>query len=419
MKFNPFTFSDESKSKSRRKKEQAANRTDAAIKVALLELYDFKERRDAFLRLLACVRSRTPLLKPAPGRGNPGWVGPVFLINRLKNLAIRQNHWVRPCETWEPASGNLRPIFRSLARHLLTNYSVPGFMDSVWDLPSGPEAFRQQAWHIRLGRGAALRTLNVPVSLTRNMEHHARQAPDHYSGFQALRYGEIKGIGLHESHARELVSGRMGRNLEHPEFWRTVLWFFLAHPETKPEHVNPIIEFIHFNKFAVEEVGTENGTELRTAPFPEFSMKGRTLKSLLRMVSDWQSDLSMDKPGESFSWARSVIQGFRFSEQRSGKEKSFDWSIVELLNSTALLTEGRAMRHCIYTYAKRCRCGETTIWSLRLRINGREKRMVTIEVDPRRRAIIQIRAKCNLRPGGRSREIINQWASSAGLRFEL
>ena len=158
---------------------------------------------------------------------------------------------------------------------------------------------------------------------------------------------------------------------------------------------------------------------MRAAPFPEFSMKGRTLKSLLRMVSAWQSDLLMDKPGELFSWTRSEILGFRFSEKRPGNGESFDWSIVELLNSTALLAEGRAMHHCVYTYANLCRCRETTIWSLRLRINGREKRMVTIEVDPRRSSIIQIRAKCNLRPGGRSREIIDQWASSAGLEFDL
>ncbi|HWF20463.1 MAG TPA: PcfJ domain-containing protein [Verrucomicrobiae bacterium] len=419
MKFNPYSFPVKSKSKSRRKKEQAANKIDAAIKLALVELTDYRERRDAFLRLLACVRSRTPLLKPTPGQGNPGWVGPVFLINRLKNLAIRQHHWIRPCETWKPKSGNLRRTFRSLANHLLIEYSVPGFMDSVWDLPAGAEAFRQQSWHIRLGRGAAFRALNVPASLTRKMEHHARQAPDHYSVFQALRHGEIKGIGLHDSCARELVKGRLGQSMEHPEFWRTVLWFFMAHPETKPEHVNPIIEFIHFNKFAIEEVGTENGTELRTAPFPDFSLKGRRLKSLLRLVSAWQSDLLMDKPGESFSWARSAIQGFRFSEKRPGKEENFDWSIVELLNNTALLAEGCAMRHCVYSYASRCRCGETTIWSLRLRMNGHEKRMVTIEVDPRRRAIIQMRAKCNLRPGGRSREIIDKWASSAGLRFDL
>ena len=89
------------------------------------------------------------------------------------------------------------------------------------------------------------------------------------------------------------------------------------------------------------------------------------------------------------------------------------------MDSGALHTEGRAMHHCVYSYANRCRRGETTIWSLRLRINGEEKWMATIEVDPRRLSIIQARAKCNLRPGVRSLEIMRQWAAWAGLHIAL
>ena len=77
------------------------------------------------------------------------------------------------------------------------------------------------------------------------------------------------------------------------------------------------------------------------------------------------------------------------------------------------------MRHCVYSYTDRCRRGETTIWSLRLRIHGEEKRMVTIELDPHRRSIVQARAKCNSRPGGRSFEIMQQWANHAGLHFDV
>ena len=45
--------------------------------------------------------------------------------------------------------------------------------------------------------------------------------------------------------------------------------------------------------------------------------------------------------------------------------------------------------------------------------------MVTMEVDPHKRAIIQARAKCNRWPGTRSGEIIRQWASWSGLRLCL
>ena len=215
----PYQPNDESFSK----RQQEQQRIDAEIKAGLNEFEDRPDRRAALERLLACVRSRTDLLKPAPGQGRVGWADPVFLINRLKNLAARQGHWLRPPETWEPAATNLRSVFRSLAHHLLVRYPVPGFMDSVWDLPAGPQGFRQQAWYMRLGRGASVRDLNLPLPLTRQMAHWVRLAPDHCTVSQALRYGEIRGLGGSEALAREIVLGRLGRAIEHPEFWRTVL----------------------------------------------------------------------------------------------------------------------------------------------------------------------------------------------------
>jgi len=82
------------------------------------------------------------------------------------------------------------------------------------------------------------------------------------------------------------------------DFWRTVLRFFVAHPDMKLEHVNPIVDFIHANKFAGDEVLTEGGTEIRNPPRPDFSMKGRTLKSILRAVTAWHSDLAANQPGQ-------------------------------------------------------------------------------------------------------------------------
>jgi len=63
--------------------------------------------------------------------------------------------------------------------------------------------------------------------------------------------------------------------------------------------------------------------------------------------------------------------------------------------------------------------GDTTIWSLRLRVKDGEKRIATIEVNPRRRAIIQVRAKCNQRPGSRSMEILRRWATQENLQVEV
>lgn len=421
MKLNLRDFIDGSEHENvvRRTKDQNAERIDAAIKAALEELADNRQRQEAFLELLSCVRSRTVLLKPIPRHGTQGWVGPVFLINRLKNLATRQSHWIRPIDSWRPPKYNLRPVFRALAHHLLAYYPMPAFMDSAWDVENGADAFRQQSWFIRLGRGTALRALNLPLELTRSMEHHTRHAPDHYTPYQALRYGEVKGLGGGEKLAREVAIGPLGRRIEHFGFWRTVLQFFVANADLSLEHVNPIIDFIQANKFGGEEIQTEHGLRRRNPLWPEFSMKGRTLNSILRLVTEWHSDLAVTAPGKRFAWKPSGIKAFQFLEYRQDEEHDREWSIHELLDSGALHVEGKVMRHCVYSYADRCRRGETTIWSLRLRVNGEEKRMVTIVVNPCRRAIIQIRAKCNLHPGSRSREILQQWATFAGLAFDL
>lgn len=183
-------------------------------------------------------------------------------------------------------------------------------------------------------------------------------------------------------------------------------------------HVNPIIDFIHDSRFAQEEVATHTGRQIRTPPRPDFSMKGRTLKSVLRLVARWNVDCTMNRAGKCIAWPKSIIGGYRFSEKRPDEIQHRDWTIQELLDSNALRAEGRALRHCVHTYAIRCQRAETTIWSLRLRLGDREKRMATIEVNPQRRAITQVRAKCNLPPGGQSIEIIRQWADQAGLKLE-
>jgi hypothetical protein len=409
--------SNDEKLAGKKKKERDADvRINAEIKAALTEFEAYKERQAAFQRLLICVQSRTRLLKPTSGEGSTGWAAPVFLINRLKNLAARQAHWLHPCDTWEPPAANLRSIFRSLASHLFTRYPITPCMDSAWDV-AGPEGFRQQSWYIRLGRGVSIRALNLPLVLTRNMAHHFRYAPDHCTVIQALRYGEVRGLGGSEGLAREVAIGKLGQQVQHANFWRTVLCFFVMHPEMQLEYVNPIIDFIHYNKFAGEEVLTESGTVNRPPPWPDFSIKGRTLNSIMRLVRQWHGDLSR-RPSQSFSWRKSYIPEYSFLDKRDNHEDDLHWTIRELLDSEVLHAEGQAMHHCVYSYTPRCRRGETTIWSLRLRLKDQEKRMATIDVDPRRRSIIQVRDKFNSRPGARSREIIRQWADWAGLKDE-
>jgi len=411
-----YAFIETNQHSSRTKRhDNAAARVDAEIKRVRRQLHLRRERLAAFDSLVAIVRSRTDLLQPTPGQGSAACVAPVFLIRRLRNLAERQGQWLRRCEDWQASGKSLRLEFRFLASYLLALYPVPGFMDSVWDLPPGPEAFRQQAWYMRAARGASLRTLNLPLTITKRMEHYIRQTPDHYTVPQALRYGETLGLGGCVKLALEVAASKLGQSVEHFEFWRTVLLFFVNHPEMDLVLVKPIIDFVQANKFAGEEIVTAHGTGHRQAPWPDFSIKGRTVASMLRLVQEWNADVTERKPNHGFSWPLSNVQGFRFVENGDAPENPMEWTIHELVSSAELYLEGRALRHCVYTYAPKCRRGETTIWSLRLRVGGQEKRMATIEVNTRKGEIIQTRAKANSHAGPRSQEMIRQWAAVAGL----
>jgi hypothetical protein len=411
MKLNPIPFPDRPRNGSFGNRQKSQNAVDIAIKMARDELCTHNERQGAFMRLVECLHPQKAGMEPASYRN-------VFLINRLKHLAERQVHWIRPCETWRPEASNIRLATRSLAHHLFANYPVPNFMDSAWDIPSGPAAFLQQVWFIRLGRGASFRSLNLPFVLTRAMEHYVRQAPDHFTAMQALRYGETRGLGGSEALAREVAGSRLGHRIEYPQFWRTVIGFLVAQREAALEHVGPIADFIQANKFPTEVVLTGGHVDVRAPTWPDFSIKGRTLKSVLRLVTEWHGDLAAGGGADFVSWRKSGIEGYHIIERREDDD-DFEWIIEELSDSDAVLVEGREMRHCVYSYYPKCWRGETTIWSLRLRVNSREKRMATIEVNPRRRSIIQLRAKCNRPVVGRSSEIIRQWGEWAGLHFDL
>jgi PcfJ-like protein len=399
------------------KKQAAAVRIDAAIKAALQELSLDEKRQAAFLLLIALVRERTPWLKPASGQGSTQWAAPVFLVNRLRNVAARQGFWIRSLEAWLPDARSLRLTFRSLVHHLFARYPVPGFMDSAWDLPGEPNSFCQQAWFIRLGRGAMLRSLGLPFALTRRMEHFARHAPHHYTVIQALRYGECRGLGCSEVLSRAVVASRLGQEVNDAPFWHTLLLFLAAHPALPVVYVQPIIEFVHAAKFAEQAVLTPDGPSTCAAPWPDFSMEGRTPQSLLRLVKRWNPDLESPLPN-SFDWAESGIPAYRFVETRPAGHK-LDWTISELLNSGALYAEGRSMCHCVYTYAGKCSRRESSIWSLRMWVAGEQKRCATIEVDLQQQAIIQVRAKYNKGSGCRARQIIRQWATWAGLDYKI
>jgi hypothetical protein len=103
------------------------------------------------------------------------------------------------------------------------------------------------------------------------------------------------------------------------------------------------------------------------------------------------------------SWPPAGFRALAHTEFNDELKRNIQWTVHELVTSQQLYAEGRIMHHCAGSYAKRCLAGEKSIWSLRaLDLDAAEENQVlTIEVDTRKKAVVQSAGKFNLKPFGK------------------
>lgn len=95
------------------------------------------------------------------------------------------------------------------------------------------------------------------------------------------------------------------------------------------------------------------------------------------------------------------------------------WELIELTDGARLRAEGAALHHCAAIYAYRCWRGASQIWSLRRCRDMQARSVVTVEVDPARRAIVQARGHFNRPASGQAWRVIQTWAEREHLRLAI
>lgn len=397
------------------RKKAAKAAIDCAIKAALRSIPRHNSRvRRAFERMLHTVRRRSTLLSPALNGGKLETSGLGAVIGGLLALASQTRYWRRELDEWVPVSGGEQAQFASLARHLVAIYPVPAFMTSVWLKGQTPEARRQQGWFIDIGAGKNARKSNLPLRYTKMMAHHFQDAPVHLTVEQALRWGQVLGLGGAPRLALALGETRLGSTFEHEPFWKTVVQFFVNHPEFELSHLGLVVEYLHNQRFVSEEAIIEGEERIDLGPpQPRLCMKGRTPQSLLRNAIEWRQQSR--RPKNAVQWQPSGIKGWTYAEQDAHGYVRY-WTIQELTTAEALCREGDAMRHCVASYIRSCFRGESTIWSMRLEHRDRQFRVMTIEVDPKTRTICQACRRGNAPPSEKAHRFMCEWAREAGLK---
>lgn len=381
-----------------------AGRSLAATRPGTLAAYD---------RLLHRVRSRSALLRPS------GRVGDVRnrLNAALLALALHHAAWLRPVETWGPAGEPEGRQFAALAAHLLALYPVPACLVGGWFDPPPGGALPQHGWYKHLGRGGSLRTAGLPLPVTKAVNHWLYQAPAHLGPVAGVRWAQVRAAGGGDELARAVAATRLGRVLEHEDFWETAVRFLVRQRTFPTDQVGPVIDFLQHQKFEWRDGVSAGGVfGPQPPPRPDYALKGRTAASVLRDMAAWHRQLGLGHGGAGRSWRPAPVRPYR---RIDGTEAAGDmrvWTITELRTDRDLFLEGQAMRHCVAAYADRCARGQTSVWSLRVETGRGGRRALTIELDWAGRVVRQARGTANRRPRPAELDLLAAWAAAEGLR---
>jgi len=388
--------------------------TDRAISQAYARLGANTLASAKFRALLHCVRGRAPRLLEAPLVN-----GHHSGVDALVNLSRFASAHVRTTADWPGTAASWRRAVRSLAHHLICPYAVPPFLAASWYAVDDAYAEEKREWFVAHARGASFRSLDLPIVMTRKMEHIFVASDDHLAIEHAMRRAELLALEASGELVQAVLATRLATDLRNGEFWRTVWTFLIANARAiDPAQIGPMIDFIQTIRHERVAVETQDGIVMRDPPLPSFSMKGRTVKSMLRLMQDWHRSLGV--ANGRLTWAPSPLRPMLMEEpSQEPSAPPIVWQLMELTNGAQLRTEGAALHHCVASYADRCWRGASRIWSLRARRGDKVRQVLTLEIDMKRRAVVQARGWGNREASGKPLRLLQDWAIRERLRLAI
>lgn len=365
-----------------------------------------------YWNLVNDIRSKSSLLAIPSGASPTDFTQFRTVICAIAKLTQHRKHWTNMPEFWTPQDLGYRRQFRSLLRHLFERYPVPDFLANDWLEPCQSDWSRQLYLHMAQGFSIRQFSPRSAIPISPQTARWIMQVPPHLEPYPGIRWAQICGLGGTRELANCLAKNSiLDYETSDEPFWESVLRFLIRNMPLCLDEAQEIVNFANEQKFEAGEYAWGHGGG--TSPLqPEFTLKGRTLRSLRRHMANWRQDILKKRPElakKTFDWPRSE---FAPLVHHDGDAK---WLIFELLSDRALKLEGNAMNHCVYDYVGECLERTSSIWSVRIQRSGTPKRMVTIEVDPKTRKIVQARGKCNSTPTLESKQVLRFWAEREGL----
>lgn len=335
----------------------------------------------------------------------------IKFIEAVSSLVKYKRYWIRDFEDWKIKSHNRFKQFNSLINHLFAKYEVPAFVTNAF--LRGDQNVHKLFIHI--GQGYSVRKFKgLPLPMTKRVAHHFMQASEDCSIREAILWAQSIAMGANPALAQASRASLRDMSAAHLPFWQTVIQFFIDNPDLKAGQFGPVVDYIRFLKYERERLIRPGGrVEIKGPEKPNFSMKGRNPQTLLKLVEKWHQKLARRSGISQLSWSPMGPNEAHYTEGLAQNRNLKVWKIIELLNGKELAAEGRALNHCVASYAQKCMRGKSSIWSMYC--NG--ERVLTIELLSVNKIIVQIRGKRNRAPTPRELRIVRRWAAANELNI--
>lgn len=340
--------------------------------------------------------------------GRPGLGGYGGWLRELLALAGNDHLWLRPVETWRPEGREPGRMLSALVRHLFAFYEVPEFMESAFT--SGSTL--QVLWFRHVGMGQNMRTApGLSIPLTKRMAHHLAYVPRGLSLIEGLRWAQVTGMGGRPSVGAAVARSWLGREQLPPreeEWWLGALRWMAQRSHLEAADAGPLVDYLRSRRY-----GPGEGILVED---PAFSLKGRSLTAVLRLVDRWHGILNRRRAAGSVRFRPAGIGPSRWQTDES---VSPAWRFEEILDLEALHEEGEAMYHCVVSYMALVQSGVASIWSARQEQEDGPERVLTIEVRNATRSVVQVRGRRNRYPTKEERNVLKLWAEANGLAVRI
>ncbi len=332
------------------------------------------------------VRRRVISLFRWAGDSAPGLLEPR-LRPGLLNLAGRS--WREPLDRLSPVDQGVLGV----VQHLLWTFPTSPMWAQPFDAEAPTDARTRRVLgelSALVGCGGGLREARraglLPRRFSRRMFHSLMSASPWTPIMLAYRRAQVRGLDGPDWLAPVLVHAGLD-SLEHdePRWLDNIAWFIQR--EVQREHLLLLVVY------------------LRAHPAP---LRGRGLDAALEDALEWR--LGNQARVQTRRRFRPLGFGDRPPEQI---EEGATWSAHELRSYMALWKEGRALRHCVATYAGWAASGHSSLWSLR----RDEQRTLTIEIQPRNRRIVQVRGRHNRPPTDVEWAVVRSWAQANAMEI--